>query len=451
MAPQKSDAFTQKRDFRMTDFAKLSEAERQKIKEKLLQRYREFQSRRMSLDMTRGKPCPEQLDLSLGMLEPETAKAYLDQSGLDCRNYGGLDGIPAAKTIFAEYMGVEPHELIIGGNSSLNLMHDTILRAMVKGMLNGATPWGQLPKVKFLCPSPGYDRHFFICEYLGIEMIPVDMLEDGPDMDQIEDRVAKDELIKGIWCVPQYSNPTGAIYSDEVVDRLAHMQTRAKDFRIFWDNAYAVHHLVDKPRKLKNMLVACKEAGNAERVLIFGSTSKISFAGAGLAMLAGSQKNMEWVKNQMAFQTIGPDKLNQLRHVLFFKNMEGIEAHMKKHALILKPKFDAVQDFLHKELEGKNIASWSKPQGGYFVSIDTMEGCAAAVIKMAADAGLKLTPAGSAYPYKNDPLDRNIRIAPSFPPLHNVQAAMELVAICIQIVSIDKLSAKSRFGQSAQK
>lgn len=425
----------------MTDFKKLSEQERRKIKEDLLQRYHEFQSRRLALDMTRGKPCSEQLDLSLGMLDGDIGKAYLARNGLDCRNYGGLDGIPAAKALFAAYMQVEPDEMILGGNSSLNMMHDAILRAMVKGMMNGATPWSQLPKVKFLCPSPGYDRHFFICEYLGIEMIPVDMFEDGPDMDQIEDLVAGDELIKGIWCVPQYSNPTGAVYSDNVVERLANMKVRAKDFRIFWDNAYAVHHLVDKPRPLKNILAACKKAGNPERALMFGSTSKISFAGAGLAMMAGSQINMEWVKNQMAFQTIGPDKLNQLRHVLFFKDIEGIMAHMKKHAAILKPKFDAVQDILERELEGKNIARLSKPQGGYFVSIDTMEGCAAEVVKKAADAGVKLTPAGSTYPYKNDPLDRNIRIAPSFPPLENVQAAMELVAICIQIVSIDKISA----------
>jgi DNA-binding transcriptional MocR family regulator len=406
----------------------------------LLQRYREFQSRALTLDMTRGKPCAEQLDLSLEMLDGDIAKAYLDQNGLDCRNYGGLDGIPAAKGLFAEYMQVEPAELIIGGNSSLNLMHDTILRGMVKGMLNGTTPWSQLPKVKFLCPSPGYDRHFFICEYLGIEMIPVNMLDDGPDMDQVEDLVAEDELIKGIWCVPQYSNPTGVVYSDNVVERLANMKTRAKDFRIFWDNAYAVHHLVDNPTPLKDILVACREAGNPERALLFGSTSKITFAGAGLAMMAGSQKNMEWVKNQMAFQTIGPDKLNQLRHVLFFKDIGGIMAHMKKHAAILSPKFEAVQRILDRELEGKNIARWSKPQGGYFVSIDTMEGCAAAVVKKAAEAGVKLTPAGSTYPYKNDPLDRNIRIAPSFPPLENVQAAMKLVAICIQIVSIGKIS-----------
>ncbi|MEJ2100994.1 MAG: aminotransferase class I/II-fold pyridoxal phosphate-dependent enzyme, partial [Desulfobacterales bacterium] len=301
----------------MTDFKKLGKQKCRKIREELLQRYRAFQSQQLTFDMTRGKPCTEQLDLSLGMLKTDIAQAYLDQSGLDCRNYGGLDGIPAAKALFAEYMEVEPDELIIAGNSSLNLMHDTILRAMVKGVLKGETPWGQLSKIKFLCPSPGYDRHFFICEYLGIEMITVDMLEDGPNMEQIEDLVAKDELVKGIWCVPQYSNPTGVVYSDKVVDRLANMKTRAKDFRIFWDNAYAVHHLVDNPTPLKNILVACKEAGNPDRVFMFGSTSKISFAGAGLAMMAGSQQNMEWVKNQMAFQTIGPDKLNQLRHVLF--------------------------------------------------------------------------------------------------------------------------------------
>jgi aspartate/methionine/tyrosine aminotransferase len=423
----------------MTDFKKLSEQERRKIKEELLQRYAEFQSRRITLDMTRGKPCVEQLELSLGMLEGDIAGAYLTPSGLDCRNYGGLDGIPEAKKLFSDYMGVEADELILGGNSSLNMMHDTILRAMVKGVADGAQPWGQLSKVKFLCPSPGYDRHFFICEYLGIEMIPIDMQENGPAMDQIETLVAADEAIKGIWCVPQYSNPTGSVFSDEVVERLAGMKTRAADFRIFWDNAYAVHHLVDTPIQLKNLLAACKQAGNPERAFMFGSTSKISFAGAGLAIMAGSQKNMQWVTNQMAFQTIGPDKLNQLRHTLFFKDMGGIEAHMKKHAAILKPKFDAVQRILENELKGKNIASWSKPQGGYFVSIDTLEGCAAKVIKKAADAGVKLTQAGSTYPYKNDPLDRNIRIAPSFPPLADIQAAMELVAICIQLVSLDKI------------
>jgi DNA-binding transcriptional MocR family regulator len=270
-------------------------------------------------------------------------------------------------------------------------------------------------------------------------MIPIDMQQNGPDMDQIETLVVEDEAIKGIWCVPQYSNPTGSVYSDEVVERLASMKTRAADFRIFWDNAYAVHHLVETPLLLKNLLAACKQAGNPERAFMFGSTSKITFAGAGLAIMAGNQKNIQWVTNQMAFQTIGPDKLNQLRHTLFFKDMGGIEAHMKKHAAILKPKFDAVQRILEKELKGKNIASWSKPQGGYFVSIDTLQGCAAKVIKKAADAGVKLTQAGSTYPYKNDPLDRNIRIAPSFPPLDDILAAMELVAICIQLVSLEQI------------
>ncbi len=424
----------------MTEFQKLNDTERCKIKDELLQRYGAFQSRRITLDMTRGKPCSEQLDLALGMLQDDIAKVYLAEGGLDCRNYGGLDGIPEAKVLFADYMGVAPDELILGGNSSLNMMHDTLLRAMVKGMADDVPPWGQLPKVKFLCPSPGYDRHFFICEYLGLEMIPIDMQNDGPAMGQIEDLVAGDAEIKGIWCVPKYSNPTGTVYSDDVVERLAHMKTRATDFRIFWDNAYAVHHLADGPAPLKNILTACKQAGNPERPFMFGSTSKISFAGAGIAIMAGSQKNMQWVKNQMAFQTIGPDKLNQLRHTLFFKDMSGIETHMKKHAAILKPKFDAVQHVLQNELQGKNIASWSKPQGGYFISIDTMKGCAAAVIKMAAEAGVKLTPAGSTYPYKNDPLDRNIRIAPSFPPLDDIQAAMELVAVCIQLVSLDRLA-----------
>jgi DNA-binding transcriptional MocR family regulator len=271
-------------------------------------------------------------------------------------------------------------------------------------------------------------------------MIPVEMNAAGPSMDLIEAMVAEDESIKGIWCVPKYSNPNGAVYSDEVVDRLASMHVQASDFRIFWDNAYAVHHLADKPARLKNILSACKKTGNPERVFIFGSTSKITFAGGGLAMMAGSVKNMARVKKQITFQTIGPDKLNQLRHVKFFKDINGIEDHMKKHAAILKPKFDAVQRVLEKELSGKNIAQWSRPAGGYFVSIDTMQGCAAAVVRLAAEAGVKLTPAGSTYPYMQDPLDRNIRIAPSFPPLEDVRSAMQLVCICIQLASIDKLT-----------
>ena len=425
----------------MSNFRNRSPQKLEETKSQLLKRYRNFQSRNITLDMTRGKPCPAQLDLALGMLDGTDGIHYLAEDGTDCRNYGGLDGIPEAKALFADYMGVEVDEIIIGASSSLNMMHDTFMRAMVKGVTANTTPWMKQPNVKFLCPSPGYDRHFLICEYLGIEMITVDIGDDGPDMDYIEDLVANDEGIKGIWCVPKYSNPTGIVYSDEVVDRLASMHVKAPDFRIFWDNAYAVHHLGDAPAELKNILSACKQAGNADRALMWGSTSKISLAGSGIAMMAGSKANMDHAKKQMAFQTIGPDKLNQLRHVKFFKNMAGIENHMHKHAVILKPKFDAVQTALENELAGKNIAEWSKPRGGYFVSLNAMEGCAGAVVDLAAKAGVKLTPAGSTFPYKKDPLDRNIRIAPSFPPLEDIHQAMELVGICIQIVSIEKLLA----------
>jgi DNA-binding transcriptional MocR family regulator len=313
------------------------------------------------------------------------------------------------------------------------------MRAMIKGITEDSPPWAKLPKVKFLCPSPGYDRHFFICDHLDIEMITVNMKDTGPDMDEVEALAADDEGVKGIWCVPRYSNPTGVVYSDEVVERLAAMKTKANDFRVFWDNAYAVHHFDDKPARQKNILTTCKQAGNPERVFIFGSTSKVTFAGGGVAMMAGSAENIAMTKKQMAFQTIGPDKLNQLRHLKFFKNVAGIEDHMKKHAAILKPKFEAVQNTLNKDLAGKNIADWSRPRGGYFVSIDTMEGCAAAVVQMAAEAGVKLTPAGSTFPYLRDPLDRNIRIAPSFPPLEEIETAIQLVAICIQLVSIEKI------------
>ena len=422
----------------MPDFNHLNTQQLQQIKDDLLNRYREFKSHGTTLDITRGKPCPEQLDLSSDMLDIINNRNYLTEEAADSRNYGGLDGIPEVKKLFAQYLEVAPEEIIIGGNSSLNMMHDTFMRAMVKGVTEQSPPWAKLPEVKFLCPSPGYDRHFFICDYLDINMITVQMKDTGPDMDQVEELVASDDSIKGIWCVPRYSNPTGVVYSDEVVDRLASMKTKAIDFRIFWDNAYAVHHFDDEPARLKNILNACKRAGNPERVLIFGSTSKITFAGSGVAMMAGSRESMAMTKKQMAFQTIGPDKLNQLRHAKFFKNVAGIENHMKKHAAILKPKFEAVQNALEKELGGKNIADWSRPGGGYFVSIDTLEGCAAAVVQMAAEAGVKLTPAGSTYPYMKDPLDRNIRIAPSFPPLEDIRSAMQLVGICIQLVSIEK-------------
>lgn len=423
----------------MTDLNLLDVNELKSMESQLQDQYRDFQSRNITLDMTRGKPCPEQLDLCLPMLDCVNSKNIKPLDGTDLRNYGGLDGIPAAKELFAQYMQVEPDEIIIGGNSSLNLMHDSFMRAMLKGVAEDAQAWGKLPEVKFLCPSPGYDRHFFICEYLGIQMIPISMDRDGPDMDTIEQLVAADDSIKGIWCVPKYSNPTGAVYSDEVVDRLAAMNAKASDFRIFWDNAYAVHFLNDSPAGLKNMLSACKQAGNPDRVFMFGSTSKISFSGSGIAVMAGSKDNMEFIKKQISFQTIGPDKINQLRHVMFFKDMAGIENHMQQHAAILKPKFDAVDTILEKELGNKNIAQWSRPEGGYFVSLDTLDGCATKVIQMASDAGVKLTPAGSTFPYKKDPRDCNIRLAPSFPPEEDIHQAMTLVTICVQLASIAKI------------
>jgi DNA-binding transcriptional MocR family regulator len=407
-------------------------------KEELLDRYRVFQSRKLNLDMTRGKPCPEQLDLSAGLLDCLSRKDFKASDGTDCRNYGGLDGIPEAKRLFAEYLGVSPDELIIGGNSSLSLMHDVATWAWAFGAANGPSPWSRQAPVRFLCPSPGYDRHFFICEHLGIEMIPVELRGDGPDMDAVEKLVAADAGIKGIWCVPKYSNPTGEVYSDEAVERLASMPSRAADFRIFWDNAYAVHHFGAGPARLADILAACRKAGNPDRVYIFGSTSKISFAGSGLSFMAGSTANMAWARSHLMFQTIGPDKLNQVRHVAFFKNMSGIEMHMQRHAVILKPKFDAVQEVLGRELGGRSLAEWTRPAGGYFISVNTGDGCARQVVQMAADAGVKLTPAGSTYPYQKDLRDRNIRIAPSFPPATDVRSAMEVLAVCVELASLER-------------
>lgn len=406
-------------------------------RESLKARYAEFQRRGLALDLTRGKPSPEQLDLSLEMLDILGPGDYKTGNGTDCRNYGGLDGLPEAKRLFSAYMEVAPEELIAAGNSSLNLMYDTFMRAMVHGLEPECPPWGRLETVRFLCPSPGYDRHFSICERLGMEMIPVEMTGDGPDMDTVERLVAEDETVKGIWCVPKYSNPTGVVYSDATVDRLASMPTKARDFRIFWDNAYAVHHLTDERPRLKPMLDACKAAKNPDRVFMFGSTSKISFPGAGVAVMAGSRRNIDDTLGHMFFQTIGPDKLNQLRHARFFKDMAGIEAQMEKHATILRPRFDAVQDVLERELVGSSVGSWSRPKGGYFISFDAPDGCARKVIQMAAEAGVKLTPAGSTYPLKQDPRDRNIRIAPTFAALDDIRTAMEVLAVSVQLAAID--------------
>ena len=423
----------------MTDFTKLSVSELEAHKRDLKNQYQEFKAKNLNLDITRGKPCAEQLDLANGMLDCIHGENYKSADGIDCRNYGGLDGLPEAKKLFAEFLETAPEEIIIGGNSSLAIMHDAIVRAILHGTVDSEVPWGKLPKIKFVCPSPGYDRHFFICEYLNIDMIPVEMDGNGPDMDRVEELVSGDDAVKGIWCTPKYSNPTGITFSDEVVDRLSSMKTKAEDFRIFWDNAYTAHHLTDTPDTLKNILETCKQAGNPERVFLFGSTSKISIAGAGIALMAGSVKNMEHTRKLMSFQTIGPDKINQLRHVRFLKNMAGIESHMKKHAAIIKPKFEAVQNVLAETLGNKNIAEWSRPNGGYFISLNVMDGCAKKVVQMAADAGVKLTPAGATYPYGRDPGDRNIRIAPTFSPEDQVQTAMELVTVCILLASVEKL------------
>ena len=406
---------------------------------KLRARFDRFRQAGMRLDLTRGKPCPEQLDLANPMLTVVGSDSFRAADGSDCRNYGGLDGLPEAKSLFAAYLGVEPTEVIVGGNASLTLMYDLFMRLMLMGAGDGQPPWSQLPRVRFLCPCPGYDRHFAICANLGIEMLPVEMTGAGPDMDAVEDLVAEDDTIKGIWCVPIYSNPTGEIYSDDTVSRLARMTTRAADFRIFWDNAYAVHQFSGDPPEQKNILTACTEAGHPERPLMFGSTSKITFAGGGLAILAGSARNMDWVRQQLFYQTIGPDKLNQLRHVRFFGDLDGIKRHMQKHAAIVRPRFEAVESILTRELAGRGVADWTRPQGGYFVSFNAPDGCARAVVAMAAEAGVKLTPAGAPFPLGVDPRDRNIRIAPTFAALEDVQAAVEVLAVCTQMVSIEKI------------
>lgn len=423
-----------------TDFVNMNREELNQHYVSLSDKYAAYKNQYMKLDMSRGKPCPEQLALSKGMLDLVTSSDSLRAlDGSDCLNYGGVDGIPEAKELFAQILGVSTKEIIIGGSSSLTMMHDTISRAMLHGVYGSEQPWGKLPTVKFLCPSPGYDRHFAICELFNIEMIVVDMLSDGPDMDAVEALVSQDDTIKGIWCVPKYSNPDGITYSDQVVDRLASMTTKTRDFRVFWDDAYSVHHLTATPDQLKNMLSACKEARNPDRVLMFCSTSKITFPGAGVAAMAGSVENINYMRKQISVQTIGPDKINQLRHVHLLKDVDHLRSHMGKHAAIIKPKFEMVLGKLESELGGANIATWNKPNGGYFISLNTLDGCATNAVRMAADAGVTLTAAGATFPYGRDPRDRNIRIAPSFPSVQELEKSIEVLCICIQLASIDKI------------
>ena len=412
-------------------------------KQKLEKEYDAYKAKGLKLDMSRGKPAPEQLNLSLDMLLHCLDGNYKSSNGIDCRNYGVLDGIPEAKALFTEMLGVNNDEIIVGGNSSLQLMYDTLIRAMQLGVLGSDKPWCKYESVKFLCPAPGYDRHFAICEALGIEMIPVAYKEDGPDMDEVERLAASDESIKGIWCVPMYSNPTGITYSDEVVKRFAALKPAAKDFRIFWDNAYCVHHLSDTDRDhLLNIIDECKKAGNPDLVLEFTSTSKISFPGGGLAVIAASKANIDFIKSQMTYQTIGFDKLNQLRHAKYFKDFNGIQEHMRHHAAIIQPKFNVVLYALDKEIAPLGIGSWKKPKGGYFISFNSLEGCAKRIVSLAREAGVVMTGAGATYPYGRDPHDSNIRIAPTFPSVEELSTAMEIFCVCVKLASVEKLLAE---------
>ena len=422
----------------MKPYRELSKEELLALQAELQAEYDAEKEKDLNLDISRGKPGKEQLDLSMPMMDVLNAESVLaSENGTDVRNYGVLDGIPEAKELMAGMVGAKPSQMIVLGNSSLNIMYDTISRSMTHGVM-GNTPWCKLDKVKFLCPVPGYDRHFAITEYFGIEMINVPMLPTGPDMDMVEDLVSKDEAIKGIWCVPKYSNPQGICYSDETVDRLASMKTAAKDFRIFWDNAYGVHPIFEDV-KVKNILDACKEAGNDNRAYYFFSTSKITFPGAGVSIIASSDDNIAEIKKVMTAQTIGYDKINQLRHVQFFKNADGVRKHMQILADCLKPKFETVLNTLEKELKGSGLITWENPKGGYFVSVDVLPGCAKRVVELAKEAGVALTGAGATYPYKNDPKDSNLRIAPSYPTVEELQQAMDLFCVCVKKAGIEKL------------
>ncbi len=416
--------------------------ELQKMQAELQQQYEDYKKLGLSLNMSRGKPSKAQLDLSLPMLD---IKEITAEDGTDARNYGVLDGLPEAKRFMAEFMSVPEENLIVFGNSSLNIMYDTVMRAYVFGVLPEATPWKDQGKLKFLCPAPGYDRHFGVTEAFGFELITVPMTPAGPDMDIVEKLVKDDPQIKGIWCVPKYSNPEGYVYSDETVRRMAAMPTAADDFRVFWDNAYCVHYLdLDDQAEIPNFLAECAKAGHPERPYIFGSTSKITFPGAGLAAFAAGDETIKYVKKLMASQTIGHDKLNQLRHVKFFGDRAGLMRHMAKHADILRPKFQMVAETLERELGGLGCADWTTPKGGYFMSFNTLPGLAKKVVAMCKAAGVELTGAGATYPYGKDPDDKNIRLAPSMPPVEDLKIAAELFCLCVKLASVEKLLEEKR-------
>ena len=421
-------------------FKSLTKAELENELSKVKARYDSFKSRSIALDMSRGKPSPEQLDVSSEAFDSETViSSFKNETNIDCRNYGGLDGLPELKKLFAEILGVDEALVIVGGNSSLNMMFDTIAQAMAHGF--GAEPWLKQGKIKFLCPSPGYDRHFAICEHFGIELVLVENTPEGPDMDKVEELV-KDPTVKGMWCVPKYSNPEGITYSDKTVRRIAALKPAATDFRVFWDNAYVIHDLYDETDKLLNIYDECVKNGNENLVIQFTSTSKITFPGAGVAAQAAGAEDIARIKNRMSFQTIGPDKLNQLRHAKAFSSIEKVKEHMKKHADILRPKFEIVLNCFEKEFDGLGIANWTKPKGGYFISLNLIEGTAKRTHTLCKEAGLVLTGAGATFPYGKDPKDRNLRIAPSYPTTEELELAAELLAISAKIASIEKILAE---------
>ena len=421
-------------------YASMSREELLSLKEELDKEFQGYKEKGLKLDMSRGKPSIAQLNLSMGMMDVFHSESDLKcEDGTDCRNYGVLDGIPEAKRLLASIAEVNPNNIMIFGNSSLNVMYDTVARAYMFGLL-GHTPWCKLDKVKFLCPAPGYDRHFKITETFGFDLITIPMHEDGPDMDMVEEYVNNDPAVKGIWCVPKYSNPQGYSYSDEVVRRFAALTPAAEDFRIFWDNSYVVHHLYeDRQAELLDIISECEKAGNPDIVYEFASTSKVTFAGAGIAAMASSKKNLDFIRKSMTIQTIGYDKVNQYRHIKYFKDLDGIKAKMKQHADILRPKFEMVDEILTKELEGLGIGTWTKPLGGYFITFETLEGCATSVVKKAKEAGVVLTGAGAPFPYGTDPRDFVIRIAPSYPTLEELRQAAEVFVLCVKLASVEKL------------
>lgn len=417
----------------------MTASELTELQAKLQTRFKDYQAQGLKLNMARGKPATDQLDLSMEMLNVLNSKSsMLASNGMDCRNYGMPDGLPEMRRLFAQMMGLQAENVIVGGNSSLNIMFDTISCCMTHG-LPDCEPWCRQGHLKFLCPSPGYDRHFAITEYFGFELVTVPMLPTGPDMDMVEKLVSNDASVKGIWCVPKYSNPTGITYSDETVRRFAALKPAAPDFRIFWDNAYCVHDLTDTPDTLLSLWDECKKAGSTDLSIFFASTSKITFPGAGVAAMGASERNLGAFRKHFQYQTIGPDKLNQMRHLAFLKDMDGVHAQMRRHRALIQPKFEAVESTFRRELAGKGVAKWTEPNGGYFISADVLPGCAKRTVELCREAGVTLTGAGSTYPYKKDPNDSNIRVAPTYPPLKEVKTAAELFCLCAQLAACEKL------------